>query len=42
MRKSRQYVAGASFEECAEDDETVYAVIRALEGVGEAAIQIPA
>lgn len=41
LRKSRQFVAGMHFEQFSKDDKTVYAVIRALEVVGEAAKQIP-
>jgi uncharacterized protein with HEPN domain len=41
LRKSRQFVAGMRFEQFSKDDKTVYAVIRALEVVGEAAKQIP-
>ena len=41
LRKSRQFVAGMDFEQFSKDDKTVYAVIRALEVVGEAAKRIP-
>lgn len=41
MSKARQFVAGMSFEQFSSDDKTVFAVIRALEIVGEAAKKIP-
>lgn len=41
LRKSRQFVAGMGFEQFADDDKTIFAVVRALEVVGEAAKQIP-
>ena len=41
LQKSEQFVAGLSFDLFIEDDKTVFAVIRALEVVGEAAKQIP-
>lgn len=41
LQKAEQFVAGMSFEEFAEDEKTVFAVIRALEVVGEAAKKIP-
>jgi len=41
MSKARQFVAGMSFEQFSTDDKTVYAVIRALEIVGEATKKIP-
>lgn len=37
VRKAREFVAGMSFEEFADDSRTLFAVIRALEIVGEAA-----
>ena len=41
MAKAQQFVSGMSFEAFAMDDKTVFAVIRALEIVGEAAKRIP-
>ena len=41
LEKSSQFIAGMSFEQFREDDKTTFAVIRALEIVGEAAKQIP-
>jgi len=41
LQKSRQFVAGMDYEQFSADAKTVYAVIRALEVVGEAAKQIP-
>lgn len=41
LLKSRDFVEGMSYEEFAQDDKTVFAVIRALEVVGEGAKQIP-
>lgn len=41
LQKSCQFVAGMSYEDFLKDEKTVYAVIRALEIVGEAAKQIP-
>lgn len=41
LQKSRQFVAGMSFEQFADDDKTVFAVIRGLEIVGEASKQVP-
>src|SRR6186997_2507958 len=40
--KARQFVEGISFDQFSKDDKTIYAVIRALEIVGEAAKRIPA
>lgn len=42
MTKARQFVEGMSFDQFSGDDKTVYAVIRALEIIGEAAKRIPA
>lgn len=42
MDKARQFVEGMSFDQFSGDDKTVYAVIRALEIIGEAAKRIPA
>lgn len=39
--KATQFVDGLSFEEFAEDDRTVFAVVRALEIVGEATKGVP-
>ena len=41
LQKSQQFVAGISYEQFIADEKTVYAVIRALEVVGEATKQIP-
>jgi uncharacterized protein with HEPN domain len=41
MSKARQFVEGMSFDQFSADDKTVYAVVRALEIVGEAAKKIP-
>lgn len=40
--KIGQFIAGMTHEQFAKDDKTVYAVIRALEMIGEAIKQIPA
>lgn len=40
--KAREFVAGISFEEFKTDDRTTFAVLRALEIVGEASKQVPA
>jgi uncharacterized protein with HEPN domain len=40
--KAGRFVAGVSYEEFRDNDEKVYAVIRALEVIGEAAKNIPA
>jgi uncharacterized protein with HEPN domain len=41
MSKARQFVEGMSFEQFSADDKTIFAVVRALEIVGEAAKKIP-
>jgi len=41
LEKGSQFTAGMSFEQFREDDKTTFAVIRALEIVGEATKQIP-
>jgi len=41
MHKSRQFVSGMRFEQFVADDKTVFAVIRALEVIGEASKQVP-
>ncbi|OGW36765.1 MAG: hypothetical protein A2Y97_13660 [Nitrospirae bacterium RBG_13_39_12] len=41
MEKTEQFVAGMSYEDFIKDDKTVFAVIRALEIVGEAIKHIP-
>jgi uncharacterized protein with HEPN domain len=41
-QKAEEFVSGLTFEEFNTNDEKVYAVIRALEVIGEAAKQIPA
>jgi len=40
--KAGQFVEGMSFDQFSKDDKTIYAVIRALEIVGEAGKRIPA
>ncbi len=42
MGKARQFVEGMDYGQFSKDDKTAYAVIRALEIVGEAAKKIPA
>jgi uncharacterized protein with HEPN domain len=39
--KARAFVAGMTFDEFAADEKTAYAVVRALEILGEAAKRIP-
>ncbi len=39
--KAQGFVAGISYDDFATDDKTVFAVIRALEVIGEAAKRIP-
>ena len=41
LRKSREFVAGMSMREFSEDDKTAYAVVRALEVIGDASKRIP-
>ncbi|HYU32034.1 MAG TPA: DUF86 domain-containing protein [Thermoanaerobaculia bacterium] len=41
MSKAQRFVEGMSFDEFSSDDKTVFAVVRALEIVGEAAKKIP-
>jgi uncharacterized protein with HEPN domain len=41
MSKATQFVEGMSFDQFSTDDKTMFAVIRALEIVGEAAKKIP-
>ena len=41
MGKAQQFVETLSYEEFRKDDKTVFAVIRALEIIGEAAKKIP-
>ncbi len=41
MIKAQSFVAGMTYEQFVQDGKTVYAVIRALEIIGEAAKQIP-
>jgi uncharacterized protein with HEPN domain len=40
-RRAIQFVDGMNYEKFAKDDKTVYAVIRAVEIIGEAAANIP-
>lgn len=40
-RKAQQFVAGMDYESFRADDKTVFAVIRALEIIGEAAKKVP-
>ena len=39
--KALQFVAGVAFEDFARNDEKVYAVLRAIEVIGEAAKHVP-
>ena len=41
IEKAAKFVEGMGYEEFTRDDKTIYAVIRALEIVGEAANKIP-
>ena len=41
MSKISRFVDGLTFEEFASDDKTIYAVIRALEIIGEATKRLP-
>ncbi len=41
MQKAEDFVEGLSFEEFASDDKTFYAVVRALEIIGEATKKLP-
>ncbi len=41
MNKALKFVEGISYEEFAKDDKTVFAVIRAIEIIGEAVKNIP-
>lgn len=41
IEKAKMFVEGMSYEEFSRDDKTVYAVLRALEIVGEATKKIP-
>jgi uncharacterized protein with HEPN domain len=41
IQKVRQFIQGMTYEEFTEDTKTAFAVIRALEIIGEAAKQIP-
>lgn len=41
MGKAQQFVENLSYEQFAEDDKTVFAVVRALEIIGEATKNIP-
>ncbi len=41
VTKAHQFVAGMDYEQFAKDDKTVFAVIRALEVIGEAAKRVP-
>jgi len=41
MSKARSFTAGMDFDRFRQDDKTVYAVIRALEIIGEAVKNIP-
>ncbi len=40
-KRAGQFTAGMSFENFSNDDKTVYAVIRAVEIIGEAARNVP-
>lgn len=39
--KARSFIKGMSFEKFQNDDKTIYAVIRALEVIGEATKRVP-
>lgn len=41
IEKTKRFIQGLTYEEFRQDDKTVFAVIRALEIVGEATKQIP-
>jgi uncharacterized protein with HEPN domain len=41
LQKSQQFIVGLDYDLFVQDDKTVFAVIRALEVVGEATKQIP-
>ena len=41
LQKSRQFIADMSYDQFCRDDKTVFAVVRALEIVGEAAKRLP-
>lgn len=41
VQKARRFVAGVTFDAFAADDEKAYAVIRALEIIGEASRNVP-
>lgn len=41
VEKAQQFAAGMEFEEFKDDDKTIYAVIRAIEIIGEASKRIP-
>ncbi|MEM4312076.1 MAG: DUF86 domain-containing protein [Nitrososphaerales archaeon] len=41
IKKAKKFTENMSFKEFAQDDKTIFAVIRALEIVGEAAKKIP-
>lgn len=41
MNKALEFARGVSYEEFAKDDKTIFAVIRAIEIIGEAAKNIP-
>jgi len=41
MNKALRFVEGMSFEEFSKDDKTIFAVIRAIEIIGEATKNIP-
>jgi uncharacterized protein with HEPN domain len=41
MGKAQQFVENLSYEQFTEDDKTIFAVVRALEIIGEATKNIP-
>ena len=41
IQKARSFCAGMTFKSFAKDDKTVYAVIHAIEIIGEAAKKVP-
>jgi uncharacterized protein with HEPN domain len=42
LGKGRQFVEGMTYEQFSKDEKTIYAVIRALEIIGEASKKVPA
>lgn len=42
IQKARSFCSGMTFQSFAEDEKTIYAVLRAIEVIGEAAKKVPA